>query len=139
MKNSISFLIASICKKHRSLAHELLYEKAGLHVGQEMILNILWETDGISQTQLASKLDIKQATIAKSLKRMEEKNLVNREKDSVDSRISRVFLTKKGKEIKIIVNDTWIHLEDKTLIGLTENELISLKNLLVKVKMNLNQ
>jgi DNA-binding MarR family transcriptional regulator len=137
MKDTISFLLASICKSHRTLADEMLKKECGLHVGQEMLLHILWQSNGISQSDLANKLEIQQATITKSIKRMEERGFVNREKDANDSRVSRVFLTENGINLQNNVEETWNKLENKTVKEFTLEEKILLRQLLLRVKNNL--
>ena len=45
LPETMSFLLAQVCKLHRQLADELLNE-IELHVGQEMVLCALWEKEG---------------------------------------------------------------------------------------------
>jgi len=41
IEETISYLLAQVCKAHRAAANEVLSE-TGLHVGQEMMLYSLW-------------------------------------------------------------------------------------------------
>ena len=138
MKDTISYLIASVCKKHRSLTDVLLQKECGLHVGQEMILNQLWIHDGLSQSELAEKMEVHQATLTKSIKRMEAQGFVRRNRDSEDKRISKVYLTSKGVNLNNVVHFTWKKVENRSINDFTPEELLTLRKLLLKVKNNLS-
>ena len=56
IRNTASFRIAQLAVAHRRLADSVLRE-LGLHVGQEMLMNALWEEGAeISQSELAERL-----------------------------------------------------------------------------------
>ncbi len=55
LKDTVGYMLAQVCKLHRQRADELLTE-IGLHVGQEMILVMLLDNEGITQTELAERM-----------------------------------------------------------------------------------
>ena len=57
LPETLSYLLAQVCKLHRQQADDLLSE-IGLHVGQEMVLCALWETEGVTQTELGQHLAV---------------------------------------------------------------------------------
>ena len=62
----------------------------GLTTGTFPALLELWETDGLTQKQLVTRLDIEQATMANTLARMERDGLIARKKDATDGRVQRI-------------------------------------------------
>ena len=63
ISDTISFTLARVGGAHRSLASKMLAE-VGLHVGQEMLLQILWQEDKLTQSELADHLCIHVQTSA---------------------------------------------------------------------------
>ena len=69
----------------------------GLTTGTFPALLELWETDGLTQKQLVTRLDIEQATMANTLARMERDGLIKRKKDESDGRVQRIWLTQRAR------------------------------------------
>src|SRR5215510_10922216 len=90
---SLGYLVAQICKAHRNRAQALLQAQVSLHVGQEMLLLHLWQSDGITQSELAEDICVQPATLTRSLDRLTQMGLVERRVDAQDQRVSRVYLT----------------------------------------------
>ncbi|EPI00477.1 MULTISPECIES: MarR family winged helix-turn-helix transcriptional regulator [unclassified Enterococcus] len=66
--------------------------------GQQRVLVILKEEDGLIQSHLAEILDIRPSSLAELIKKMEMNETVYRVEDETDKRLKRVYLTEKGKE-----------------------------------------
>ena len=136
LPETMSYLLAQVCKLHRQLADELLNE-IGLHVGQEMVLCALWENEGVSQTELGDRLAVQPATVTNALRRLELKGLVERIPDTDDQRVSRVFPTADGRQLRGDVEEKWNHLERASFTGFTDPERDLLRALLSRVHENL--
>lgn len=128
----VSFEIARTAKLHRGRAEELLAE-IGLHVGQEMLLNVLWTEGEMTQTELAKHLEIQPATLTVALRRLEKSGLVVRSRDPDDQRVSRVQPSFKSAELQDGVRDCWSRLEQESIVNLTVEEQVELARLLTKV------
>ena len=72
----------------------------GLAPAQFMTLLELWAEDGLTQTQLVARLDVEQATMANTLKRMERDGLVERRPHPQDRRAQQVWLSDKGRALE---------------------------------------
>ena len=129
LPGTVSYILAHVCKLHRQRADALLNE-IGLHVGQEMILCALWENEGVTQTELAERLLIQPATVTNALRRLERKGFVYRREDPDDQRVSRVFVTAEGRNLKAAVEEQWSRLEEESFGGLSVEEVASLRRLL---------
>ncbi len=133
IRNTASFRIAQLAVAHRRLADSVL-RGLGLHVGQEMLMNALWEEGAeISQSELAERLGVKPSTITVSLRALEKAGFVARRRDSDDQRVMLVQSTKTGNALQKQVNEAWEELEMKTIGGLTGVEVEQFNNLLTKV------
>ena len=128
----VSFEIARAAKLHRGRAEELLSE-IGLHVGQEMLLNVLWTEGEVTQTELANHLEIQPATLTVALRRLEKSGLVVRSRDPNDQRVSRVQPSFKSAELQDGVADRWSKLEQESVVNLSKDEQAELSRLLAKV------
>ena len=136
LKDTVGYMLAQVCKLHRQRA-DVLLNQVGLHVGQEMFLSRLWESEGVTQTELAEHLLLQPATVTNSLRRLEREGIIERRDDSSDQRISRVFTTEKGRHLEEPVNDKWSQLEAETFDGFTVEERLLLRRLLQQAYRNL--
>lgn len=68
----------------------------GLAPAQFMTLLELWSSDGLTQAQLVERLDVEQATMANTLKRMERDGLITRKPHPDDGRAQQNWLTRKA-------------------------------------------
>ncbi|GHO46691.1 MarR family winged helix-turn-helix transcriptional regulator [Ktedonospora formicarum] len=136
-EEDISYALIQVIKEHRRQADEAL-KQLGLHASQEFLLFLLWEDDGLSQSQLASRLKLELPTITKSVQRMERVGLVKRRLDEQDTRISRVYLTEQGRALYEPAMKLWKDLEARTCKHMTELEQALLRRLLQQALANLS-
>jgi MarR family transcriptional regulator, organic hydroperoxide resistance regulator len=137
IKEKTGFTLAKVCKAHRANVGALLAEY-GLHVGQEMVLVELWEDDGLRGGELAARLGVEPPTVTKMLRRLEGCGLVERRQDPSDARSLRVYLTDMGRALEEPVGRCWAQVEEITLAGLNETERRSFRDLLIRVRKNLD-
>jgi MarR family transcriptional repressor of mepA len=101
-----------------------------LHLGQVFVLIELWREDGLKQIEIATRLNVAAPTINKSLKGLEEINLVTMRQAGKDGRVRKVFLTQAGLDIREKVERRWIDIESKCLVGFRDPERVNLDDLL---------
>ncbi len=138
IQETISYLLAQVCKAHRNAANTAL-NSLDLHVGQEMVLLQLSQEDGQTQSQLAERMCVEAPTLTRMLQRMERDHVIRRLPDSEDARISRVYMTKLALDLQPAIEQCWSTLEANTLAGLTAEERMLLRRLLMQVHTNLTQ
>jgi DNA-binding MarR family transcriptional regulator len=129
-------LLVQICKHRRNKSNTLLSE-AGIHGGQDILLYYLSIEDGQTVSALVEKMCIQHATISNMIDRMEANGMIKKEKDSLDKRTSRVYMTDKGNEAYKQVAKIWKIMEATATKGLTEKQEDSLRELLQLVLKNL--
>jgi MarR family transcriptional regulator, organic hydroperoxide resistance regulator len=136
IQHTFGFSLSQISIGHRN-SLERLMNAIGLHYSQISILNALWDDDGQSQAELVRTLKVSAPTVNKMINSLAKSNFVQCKKCKKDSRMVRVFLTKKGKEIRSQVRDQWQILEEIILQDFSETEKMLFSLLLEKLKKNL--
>jgi DNA-binding MarR family transcriptional regulator len=64
-----------------------------------LVLNCLWRQDGLAVSEIGEKLQQVGGTMTGVIDRMEDRELIFRERDQADRRIWRIWLTPKGKQL----------------------------------------
>lgn len=101
------------------------------------ILFFLSQKNGIYQRQLCLSLMKDRANVTRMINILEEKGFVYREKDAVNKRITKVFITEKGLEKAKILTPLRDKLIEKATLGISKDEQKKLMQLLEKVRVNL--
>jgi DNA-binding MarR family transcriptional regulator len=135
---SINLLLRMICQAQRSQMSEALAE-IGVYAGQEMFLWHLWHEEGLTQSQLVERMCVQPPTVSKMLDRLEKAGLVERRPDAENSHLSRVYLTELGKVRQRDVRGIWTTMEQRLTQGLSIEERIVLRRLLLQVHENLKR
>ena len=134
---SIRYLLTLICKLSRDRSRVLMAE-VGIHCGQGIALRQLWRTDGVTQSELAHSLYVAPATVTIALQRMERIGLIERRSDQRDQRVSRVFLTDRGRSLRVNVEGNWSKLEEQMLVGFSSKEREVVRGYLLRIRANLD-
>lgn len=92
-------------------------------VDQWEILVVLWETEGITQKELAERLHKDQTNVARMLFKLEKKDFIYRVVHETDRRSLRVYLTSKGREMEDDIIAPSMEAYYKTIQGLSEEEV----------------
>ena len=132
-EDTVSYLLAKVTTAFRNSLERHMGE-IGLHGGQIFVLLELWKQDGLRQVDIADRLNLSAPTVNKMLKGLIEINLVTRARLDDDARSTRIFLTKRGAEMREEVESQWLELEESCLSGLTETERLVLFELLGKLR-----
>jgi DNA-binding MarR family transcriptional regulator len=102
----------------------------GLHPGQERLLAVLWEEEGLSQSQLVDRLSVQPPTVTTALQRLEREGFLRREPDPDNRRVSRVYLTDRGRSVEAPVREIFAEAETRFLARLSATERRELVTLL---------
>ena len=125
-------MLLSTCVKYIRESLNARFAEAGntFSFEQWRLLTFLARQDGVSQLDLARLSDRTEVSVLNLLKKLEERGLILRQRDPVDARSKRVFLTldgrKKHEELLPVI------LDNRTRIchGLTEKDINTLKRIL---------
>lgn len=104
--------------------------KHGVSVGQFRVLLVLWESEDLTQVEIARYLNIEQPTVAITLKRMERDGLIKTMPDPLDGRRTRIVLTERGQMLKEPLTAEAHYINEVAVKGLSADEITQLHNLL---------
>src|SRR6266699_1816540 len=135
--HTYGLLIARLAHIHRTRIDEYL-SKHNLHVGQEMLLKYLWNQDGLSQKEIGEFMEIQSATVTRMVIRMERAGFVERRTDPDDQRVSRVYLTQRGRSLQPVVEQGWMAIEQQILADFSLEERLLLRRFLEQIYRNLS-
>jgi DNA-binding MarR family transcriptional regulator len=95
-EESLGYLVTHLGRLF-SRALERRLAKHGVALGQFPLLLILWEEEGITQSEIARRLHIEQPTVADTLRRMQRDGLIETAPDPANRRRILIGLTPKGR------------------------------------------
>jgi DNA-binding MarR family transcriptional regulator len=136
LEYTIRRLISRACDLKHKRVHALL-DELGLYPGQPFVLYALWDQDGLTQSELTKRLNRSPSTTTKKVQRMEKAGFVQRRSDDSDERITRVFLTDAGREIRSAVEKMWHRFDRQIVAGFDAQELALFHEFLLRVCQNL--
>jgi len=129
-------LIGRVCGRNFHRMTENL-NALGLYHRQPSVLNVLWEQEGMTHSELARKLHRSPSTITKTVQRMERAGFVERRDDPTDERISRVYLTDAGRDVRSAVEEIWHTYAAQAFGNFTEDERAQFHALLQRLYDNI--
>jgi DNA-binding MarR family transcriptional regulator len=131
-EEDLGFLLA---RAYRAMRRRLMSELEPLGVTYEQfrVLIALCEQDYVAQVTLATSVAADKTSLARMLGRMEGAGLVSRETDPDDSRVHRVRLTEKGREMQGQVIPRRDRALRAAVEGLNGEEVSELKRMLNEI------
>jgi len=95
-------LVRQIGLLYRTMMKALETETAPLGVGSGRIsyLFMLYIKEGLTQQEMANRLQADKGAVARTLAQLEEQGYVDRQPDPADKRVTRVYLTEKSKALQ---------------------------------------
>lgn len=132
IEDSLGYLVNRVARlMAQQLGDEL--RPAGVGIGQWAVLMFLWAQDGMSQAELSRVVAIEPPTMVRNIDRMVRDGLVRREGDPKDGRITRIYLTDRGRSLKDQLVPKAAGVNAAILGRLTASEGRMLQRLLAKV------
>jgi len=119
----------------RLFAHGLQrrIQPLGLAPAQFMTLLALWSEDGLTQKQLVERLDVEQATMANTLRRMERDGLITRCPHPDDGRAHQTWLTPHARALQDAATAAAQAQNDHALADLSDEEKATFLDLMRRV------
>ena len=137
LDNQLCFALY-VCSKEIIRKYQPILEPLGLTYTMYITLLSLWEGDNVTVKELGSKLFLDSGTLSPVLKKMEEQNLIKRQRSKEDERIVYIVLTDEGKSLKEKCKDIPQKMACCNLIDLNNAEFLleSLHDMMNKIKQN---
>ncbi len=135
---SLGFLLGRALRFHQQRSHQLMVD-TDLHPGQTPIMFALWRRDGQAQKDLAQRLHLSPPTVTVTVTRLEKAGLLERRRDPDDQRVSRVYLTERGRSLHETVVNAIRATDAECLAGFTSEEEAQLQSYLTRMTDNLRR
>lgn len=119
------------CSKEIVRRYKPFLEEIDLTYTQYITMMVLWEKKEINVKELGKQLFLDSGTLTPVLKRLEQKNLISRQRDSRDERNLIVRLTAEGEQLKEKAVE--IPVKMAGCVSLSEQDAAELYQLLHKV------
>lgn len=103
-----------------------------------IILNRLWENDGLTQNEISQKTIKDKTTVTRFLSKMEEDGLIQRKSSKEDKRVNHVHLTAKGKKLKELLIPIAKELMSNAAEGISHEHLRITLETLKQIETNLS-
>ncbi len=125
----------------RSLKHalELKLHEYNITASQYTILELLWKHNGLSFTNLGKVLYFDNPTITGMIDRLVRAKLVRRNRDRIDRRVVKIYLTPKGRELESVIPKIAQSINIKAVENFTEDEKNAVLNLTRRIHKNLTK
>lgn len=132
---SLPKLLSTIFRFHNMYLHDELNETK-VNFGEFPFIITLYYKDHISQKNLADEFNISEGSVARAMRKLEDKNLIKRAENPDNRREKIITLTDEGRSItgKILdLDNIW---EKEMFKQLSESEIINLKTQLIQIQNN---
>jgi len=132
-EDCIIFLLAKAYQKaHGNFKQHLLPH--GITPVQHLILEALWDEEGLTATEIGKRMTLDNATLSGILDRMSEKGWIVRVTDDLDKRFIRIYLTVKAKNLKPVLLTEREKSNEEILKNLSLEEKVLIKRLLKDIR-----
>lgn len=121
----------------RKLVYDAAFRPAGVTRAQAAVLSYLVSDDGMSQSELADRIDIGKVALGSLVDKLEAAGMVEREADDSDRRAKRVRLTRKGRRTLDALRELGAGANERVLAGLSERDIATTTRVLRHMKQNL--
>ena len=125
----ILFLLAKAYQKaHGDFKKRL--SSYGLTPIQHLVLEALWDEDGLSAGEIGKRLVFDGATLSGVLDRLSAGGWVSKQADTEDKRMLRVYLTRKSKDLRTELSAVRNKTNEDLMARFSLEEKVLLKRLL---------
>ena len=113
------------------------FRHVDLAKGQYLYLVRIVENPGIIQEELSDLLKVDRSTVARSVKKLESKGLIERRSVAGNLKNKELFATDTGKKLYPFILSEHTYSEQQALTGFSKEEAQLLEKMLSKVRQNI--
>ncbi len=139
MESKAGFLISRIKQVGGRQFDRLLTEADvdAFNGAQGRILYVLWESDGLTISQIGAQTSLANTTLTSMLDRMEHAGLIRREPSQTDRRALLIRLTDHARALRADYDRISQQMNDRYYAGFTAEEVCALEGYLERILANL--
>jgi DNA-binding MarR family transcriptional regulator len=101
--------------------------------GRLRLLALLSEEDGLTNADIAEKLDIRPSSVSAQVTALADDEMIERRTSEEDGRVSLIFITEKGREALAALHSDNDEMSEKAFAALSEEERAQLADMLRRV------
>jgi len=128
----IHFLLGKALQRVNQVSKSKL-SSYGVTPVQYALLRLLWEQDGQYGHSLGERLLLDGATITGILDRLEQNHFIEKRVDPNDRRNKLVFLTEKGRSLKVPLCKEMDEMNTEIMASFEEEEILRFKEILFDI------
>lgn len=121
MIDNIGKLNAAVYRNLQSILNYKLQD-IPIRGGQHDFLYVISKREGITQKELSQELYVDKSTTAKAVKSLVSLGYIRKEPSPDDKRFEKLYLTEKGQEIKVHIQNTFLELVKIAIKNLSAQE-----------------
>ena len=133
LDNQLCFPLYSLSKQITNQYRPFL-EAIDLTYPQYLVMMVLWEKDSLSVNEIGQRLHLDSGTLTPLLKRLEQKQLLKRERASDDERRVTITLTDTGNALQQQAKDIPAKMAERMVMS--EEEATVLRNVVKRLTSN---
>ncbi|HTZ54589.1 MAG TPA: MarR family transcriptional regulator [Candidatus Acidoferrum sp.] len=111
-------------------------QSSGLRLGQYQVLRHLWDDDGLTPREIADRLDVEMPTVTRTVQRMVRDGLVERQAHPDDARSVRIYLTKRGHDLRAHLAEIIAEQTEHAMRGFAAEERATFVRMLERISEN---
>ena len=136
--SNIQELLTEIARRYTGKCFGQFME-IGIYPRQMPIMGLLKEHDGYSQSELAARMHVKPPTVTVTVHRLEKAGMVIRRPDKKDQRVTRIYLSEKGRQVMEKATQA-VAEHEKILFGdFSEAELCLMRRFFLQILENIQK
>jgi MarR family transcriptional regulator for hemolysin len=136
-RNSIGYIINRTAKAFVKALDSQLREKVGVTAGQWKVLVMLFDQNGLTQKEIADRLELDGATLIPIIDKMEKDKLVVRKVDPADRRNNRIYRTEMANALWDKMMQCVSSIRQISLKGIPDQNVKIMKDVLENIWQNL--
>ncbi|WP_162408960.1 MarR family winged helix-turn-helix transcriptional regulator [Acuticoccus sediminis] len=121
----------------RAKLFDRMLEPYGLTSSQSSVIAHLYREDGLTQSEIAARLEIGAAAAGGLIERLEARGLITRQTDPNDRRANRVHLTERAHPMLDAMAEAIAAIDDTAYAGMTVDEIEAIEEKLRAIRLNL--
>ena len=135
--DNIGYIINRTAKAFVGALDSQLREKVGVTAAQWKVLAVLVNQDGLTQKEIAERLDLDGATLIPIIDKMEKDKLVVRKVDPADRRNNRIYRTEMADLQWHKMMECAVNIKEISLKGIPDESVKIMKDVLENIWYNL--
>ena len=127
------------CSLIKYFAKELTCNGINLTPEQYLVMDILWDTEVMSQQAIADIIQKDKNSVTKFIDSVEKKGLVYRQVNKTDRRVNNIVVSEEGMKLKARTTEVAIGMMRNVLKNIKEEDLMALDKVMNQIKENIDE